>query len=119
LQAGFPPHSKTWQEAGQELLRLRATLVSVKPFDVVIVRSLSRFNCDMLFSELYIRQINNASVELASITQDVGQDSTGELVRKILHVFDEHQPRETASMSVGSCARMPLKGSGTVRHLGR
>jgi hypothetical protein len=63
LQAGFPPHSKTWQEAGQQLLRLRATLVSVKPFDVVIVR-----NCDMLFSKLYIRQINNAGVELASIT---------------------------------------------------
>jgi hypothetical protein len=119
MQAGLPLHSKTRQEAGQELLRLRATLVSVKPFDDVIVRSLSRFNCDILYSELYIRQIKNAGVELASIPQDVGQDSTGELVRKILHVFDEHQPSETASMSVVSCARMPLRGSGTVRHLGR
>jgi len=68
LRAGFLPHSKTRQEAGQELLRLRATLVSVKPFDVVIVRSLSRFNCDILYLELYIRQINNAGVELVSIT---------------------------------------------------
>jgi site-specific DNA recombinase len=67
-----------------------------KPFDGVVVHSLSRFSRDTLHSELYIRELNKAGVELVSITQDVGQDSTGELVRKMLHVFDEHQSRETA-----------------------
>jgi site-specific DNA recombinase len=67
-----------------------------RPFDVVVVHSLSRFSRDTLHSELYIRELKKAGVELVSITQDVGQDSTGELVRKMLHVFDEHQSRETA-----------------------
>ena len=34
-----------------------------KPFDVVVVHSLSRFSRDTLHSELYIRQLNKAGVE--------------------------------------------------------
>ena len=67
-----------------------------RPFDGVVVHSLSRFSRDTLHSELYIRELSKAGVELVSITQDVGQDSTGEIVRKIFNVFDEHQSRETA-----------------------
>jgi predicted site-specific integrase-resolvase len=64
------------------------------PFDYVVVHSLSRFSRDALHSELYVRQLRKASVELVSITQDVGQDGTGEFIRKMLNVFDEHQSRE-------------------------
>jgi DNA invertase Pin-like site-specific DNA recombinase len=35
-------------------------------------------------------------VELVSITQTVSSDSTGEMFRKLLNVFDEHQSRENA-----------------------
>ena len=69
---------------------------SDKPFEVVVVHSLSRFSRDTLHSELYVRELRKAGVELVSITQDVGQDSSGEFIRKMLNVFDEHQSRETA-----------------------
>src|SRR5690606_19864358 len=66
-----------------------------KPFDLVVVHSLSRFSRDSLHSELYIRALRKAGVELVSITQEVGQDPTGEMFRKLLHNFDEHISRET------------------------
>ena len=66
------------------------------PFDLVVVHSLSRFSRDSLHSELYIRELRKVGVELVSITQEVGQDPTGEMFRKLLHIFDEHQSRETA-----------------------
>lgn len=66
------------------------------PFDVIVVHSLSRFSRDLLHSELYIRELRKADVELVSITQEVAHDPTGEMFRKLLHIFDEHQSRETA-----------------------
>lgn len=67
-----------------------------RPYDFVVVHSLSRFSRDSLHSELYVRQLRKAGVELISITQDIGQDSSGEFIRKVLNVFDEHQSRENA-----------------------
>ena len=66
------------------------------PFDYLVVHSLSRFSRDALHSEFYVRQLRKVGVELVSITQDIGQDASGEFIRKVLNVFDEHQSRETA-----------------------
>src|SRR5262249_16862145 len=67
-----------------------------RPFDIVVVHSLSRFSRDVLHSELYIRKLHRAGVQLVSITQELGNDSSSELIRKILNAFDEHQSRENA-----------------------
>ena len=67
-----------------------------RPFNFVVVHSLSRFSRDALHSELYVRQLRKAGVELVSITQDIGQDGSGEFIRKVLNIFDEHQSRENA-----------------------
>ncbi len=67
-----------------------------RPFDRVIVHSLSRFSRDTLHSELYVRELAKAGVRLVSITQDVGHDGSGDFIRKMLNVFDEHQSRENA-----------------------
>ena len=69
---------------------------SDRPFKYVIVHSLSRFSRDSLHSELYFRKLRKAGVDLLSITQPVGEDSSGEMYRKLLSVFDEHQSRENA-----------------------
>jgi site-specific DNA recombinase len=66
------------------------------PFDRVVVHSLSRFSRDALHSELYVRELAKAGVKLISITQDVGHDGSGDFLRKMLNVFDEHQSRENA-----------------------
>ncbi|WP_439543388.1 recombinase family protein [Hyphomicrobium sp.] len=80
--------------AFQEMI-FKATRID-KPFDYVVVHSLSRFSRDSLHSEMYVRQLRKAGVELVSITQDIGADASGEFIRKVLNVFDEHQSRENA-----------------------
>ena len=67
-----------------------------RPFAYVVVHSLSRFSRDSLHSELYVRKLRKAGVELVSITQTVSSDPSGEMFRKLLNVFDEHQSRENA-----------------------
>ncbi|WP_409561755.1 recombinase family protein [Hyphomicrobium sp. MC8b] len=78
----------------QEMI-YKATRIE-RPYDFVVVHSLSRFSRDALHSELYVRQLRKAGVGLVSITQDIGQDASGEFIRKVLNVFDEHQSRENA-----------------------
>ena len=67
-----------------------------RPFTFIVVHSLSRFSRDSLHSELYVRKLRKAGVELVSITQTVSSDPSGEMFRKLLNVFDEHQSRENA-----------------------
>jgi site-specific DNA recombinase len=67
-----------------------------KPFDYIVIHSLSRFSRDALHSELYVRKLRKAGVELISITQNITPDANGEIFRKLLNVFDEHQSRENA-----------------------
>lgn len=69
---------------------------SGRPFAFVVVHSLSRFSRDALHSELYVRKLRKVGVELVSITQTVTPDASGEMFRKLLNVFDEHQSRENA-----------------------
>jgi DNA invertase Pin-like site-specific DNA recombinase len=67
-----------------------------RPYDHVVVHSLSRFSRDVLDSALYGRKLEKAGVTLVSITQDLADDGNGKLIRTILNAFDEHQSRENA-----------------------
>jgi site-specific DNA recombinase len=67
-----------------------------RPYDFIVVHSLSRFSRDTMHSEIYVRKLRRAGVQLVSITQDLGQDDHGDLIRKIVNAFDEHQSRENA-----------------------
>lgn len=67
-----------------------------RPYDLVIVHSFSRFFRDQFEFERYRRKLAKSKVELVSITQDVGEGATGDLVRSILSKFDEYQSAETA-----------------------
>ena len=67
-----------------------------RPFDFVVVHSLSRFSRDTMHSEFYVRKLRRAGVQLVSITQELGEDAQGDLIRKIFNAFDEHQSRENA-----------------------
>ncbi len=75
---------------------LAAATAPARPFDLILVHSLSRFSRDTLHAELAIRRLRKAGVEVASVTQEIGGDGTGEVVRKILSVFDEYSSRENA-----------------------
>ena len=79
-----------------------------RPFTFIIVHSLSRFSRDSLHSELYVRKLRKAGVELVSITQTVSSDPSGEMFRKLLNVFDEHQSRENARQGFWNGSRAPF-----------
>lgn len=67
-----------------------------QPYDFIVVHSLSRFSRDTMHSEFYVRKLRRAGVQLVSITQELGEDAQGDLIRKIFNAFDEHQSRENA-----------------------
>ena len=65
-----------------------------RPFDLVVVHSMSRFFREQFLSEMYTRKLRKAGVAVISITQDFRDDTTGNLIRQILGSFDEYQSRE-------------------------
>ncbi len=67
-----------------------------RPFDVVVVHSFSRFFRDAYQFEFHRRRLDKADVSIVSITQEIGEDPMGDMVRQILNLFDEYQSKETA-----------------------
>ncbi len=65
-------------------------------FDVVLVHSFSRFFRDQFLFEFYARQLAKAGVRVVSITQELGDDPMGIMMRQIMALFDEYQSRENA-----------------------
>ena len=80
------------------------------PFDVILVHSMSRFFRDLVHSELYIRKLRKAHVEVVSATQTFENDPTGDMVRKIVGAFDEHQSRENAKHTLRSMRENARQG---------
>ena len=67
-----------------------------RPFDTILVHSMSRFFREQYLSEMYIHRLRKAGVTLVSITQEFNDDPTGNLIRQVLGSFDEYQSRENA-----------------------
>lgn len=64
------------------------------PIDVVVVHSLSRFMRDAFLQEMHVRRLAKAGVRLVSMTQDVGDEPVGVMVRQVFALFDEYQSNE-------------------------
>src|SRR5205085_6282794 len=75
---------------------LEAATTRERPFVLIDGNSFSRFFRDQVEFERYRRKLAKAKGGLVSITQDVGEGATGDLVRSILSKFDEYQSAETA-----------------------
>jgi len=69
---------------------------SPAPFEAIIVHSLSRFFRDSIEFGWHERELNRAGIKLVSITQRTDDSLSGELVRKVISVFDEFQSKENA-----------------------
>ena len=91
-----PGASATDDNRPQFQAMVEAATARERPYDLVIVHSFSRFFRDQFEFERYRRKLAKAKVGLVSITQDVGEGATGDLVRSILSKFDEYQSAETA-----------------------
>jgi len=73
-----------------------AALHGEVPFDVVVVHSFSRFFRNELELGLRARALEKRGIRLVSITQEVGNDPAGVMLRQILALFDEYTSLETA-----------------------
>lgn len=80
------------------------------PVDAIVVHSYSRFFRDAFLAEFYIRRLAKAGVRLDSVTQETGTDSTDELIRKIIALFDEYSSRENAKHVLRSMKRNAALG---------
>ena len=65
-------------------------------FDAIIIHSLSRFFRDGIEFGLYERKLIKNKVKVISITQPTSDDSGGEMMRRIINLFDEHQSKENS-----------------------
>ncbi len=63
------------------------------------VYSFSRLFRDHYLLEHNRRKLKRAGVRIVAITQDVGHDAEGDLVRSVLSNFDEYQSRQTAKFT--------------------
>ena len=70
--------------------------LSPAPFEGIVVHSLSRFFRDALEFGLYERKLKRCGVKVISITQQTGDDPSGEMARKLFSLFDEYQSKENA-----------------------
>src|SRR5579883_828943 len=71
---------------------------SVKPpaFNLIVVHSFSRFFRDQFQLEFYVRRLAKNGVRLVSVTQELGDDPMGNMIRQIMALFDEYQSKENA-----------------------
>ncbi|SHF02025.1 Resolvase, N terminal domain [Acidocella aminolytica 101 = DSM 11237] len=72
--------------------------VSAKPkrFEVVVVHSFSRFFRDHFELEFNVRRLQKLGVRLVSITQELDDSPSSNMMRQILAMFDEYQSKENA-----------------------
>ena len=74
------------------------------PFQTIIIHSFSRFFRDGIEFGIYERKLAKNGVKVISITQPTGEDSAGEMMRRIINLFDEHQSKEI-SKHVSRCMK--------------
>ena len=74
------------------------------------VYSFSRLFRDHYLLEHYRRKLKRAGVRIVAITQEVGHDAEGDLVRSVLSNFDEYQSRQTAKFTQDTMKRNAQAG---------
>lgn len=65
-------------------------------FEAIIIHSLSRFFRDGIEFGVYERKLVKNKVKVISITQPTSDDAGGEMMRRIINLFDEHQSKENS-----------------------
>ena len=73
-------------------------------FESIIIHSLSRFFRDGIEFGVYERKLAKNKVKVISITQPTSDDAGGEMMRRIINLFDEHQSKEI-SKHVSRCMK--------------
>lgn len=71
-------------------------MLKPSPFEAILIHSLSRFFRDGIEFGIYERKLIKNKVSVISITQPTSDDSGGQMMRRIINLFDEHQSKENS-----------------------
>ncbi len=75
---------------------IQDALQKSQPYEAIIIHSLSRFFRDGIEFGVYERKLAKNKVKVISITQPTSDDAGGEMMRRIINMFDEHQSKENS-----------------------
>lgn len=73
---------------------IQDALMKPASFEIIVIHSLSRFFRDGIEFGVYERKLARNKVKVVSITQPTSDDAGGEMMRRIINLFDEHQSKE-------------------------
>lgn len=101
-----------------------AALVRPPAFSTILVHSFSRFFRDQFQFERYVRKLAKNGVQVISITQDLGDNPMGTMMRQIVTLAESHlgnERRQFIIISDGPAAARPIvlvaDGGKSNRHL--
>lgn len=89
---------------------ISAATGDARPFDVIVVHSLSRMFRNALDYMQYRQRLKCAGVRIISITQDFGDDPASEMALGMLALFDEYHSAENAKHVKRSMAANAANG---------
>jgi site-specific DNA recombinase len=75
---------------------IQDALVKPPAFEAILIHSLSRFFRDGIEFGVYERKLAKNGVKVISVTQLTSDDAGGEMMRRIINLFDEHQSKENS-----------------------
>ena len=87
-----------------------AALVKPPAFSTILVHSFSRFFRDQFQFERYARMLAKNGVQVISITQDMGDNPMGTMMRQIVTLFDEYQSKENAKYTLRAMCENARQG---------
>lgn len=87
-----------------------AALAKPPTFSTILVHSFSRFFRDQLQFERYARKLAKNGVQVISITQDMGDNPMGTMMRQIVTLFDEYQSKENAKHTLRAMCENARQG---------
>ena len=89
---------------------IKDALIKPAAFNYIVVHSLSRFFRDGIEFGVYERKLAKNKVQVVSITQPTSDDAGGEMMRRIITLFDEHQSKENAKHTSRSMIENAIQG---------
>ena len=87
-----------------------AALAKPPAFSTILVHSFSRFFRDQFQFERYARKLAKNGVQVISITQDMGDNPMGTMMRQIVTLFDEYQSKENAKHTLRAMCENARQG---------
>lgn len=87
-----------------------AALAKPPAFNIILVHSFSRFFRDQFQFERYARKLSKNGVRIVSVTQDMGDNPMGTMMRQIVTLFDEYQSKENAKHTLRAMCENARQG---------